>query len=142
MHKTMTAGEFYSCCFFFSLFTCAGVGEYEHQSLQERGHTVQAIRLPGHGTSPEDMIRTEWTDWYGHVLNSYDELASLSFDRIIVMGHSMGGLLALKLAAECKVDGLVSLATPIYFTTRKIILAEWMQYFVRYVEKGRFNPIE
>jgi carboxylesterase len=103
--------------------------------LQDLGHTVQAIRLPGHGTSPKNMIRTNWTDWYGHVLESYDELASLSFERIIVMGHSMGGLLALKLAVERKVDGLITLATPIYLSSRKTALAGLLQYFVRYIDK-------
>jgi carboxylesterase len=43
--------------------------------LNEMGYTVKAVRLPGHGTTPEDMIRTGWRDWYQHVLDSYDELA-------------------------------------------------------------------
>jgi carboxylesterase len=79
------------------------------------------------------MIRTGWIDWYGHVLESYDALVSLSFERIIVMGHSMGGLPALKLAAERKVDGLISLATPIYLSSRKTIYL--LQYFVSYINK-------
>ena len=45
--------------------------------LREEGYTIQAVRLPGHGTTPEDMRRTGWTDWYGHVLESYDELAAM-----------------------------------------------------------------
>ncbi|MDD9270899.1 alpha/beta hydrolase [Paenibacillus sp. GCM10023248] len=102
--------------------------------LKDQGYTIQAVRLPGHGTSPEDMIRTGWTDWYGHVLESYDKLAN-TCKSVVVMGHSMGGLLALKLAVERQVAGVISLATPIYLTSRKSALAFVVQYFVKYINK-------
>lgn len=102
--------------------------------LRDEGYTIQAVRLPGHGTSPEDMLRTGWTDWYGHVLENYDALAA-KCKNVVVMGHSMGGLLALKLAVERQVAGVVSLATPIFLTSRKSALAVIMQYFIKYINK-------
>ncbi|MGO4499605.1 alpha/beta hydrolase [Paenibacillus sp. 2RAB27] len=102
--------------------------------LRDEGYTIQALRLPGHGTSPEDMRRTGWTDWYGHVLESYDELAARC-KRVVIMGHSMGGLLALKLGGERAAAGIISLATPFFFTTRKLALAGVMQYVLPYIEK-------
>ncbi|WP_261807806.1 carboxylesterase [Paenibacillus sp. N3.4] len=102
--------------------------------LQEEGYTVQAIRLPGHGTTPEEMIRTGWTDWYAHVLENYDVLAA-HYKSVVVMGHSMGGLLALKLAVERRAAGIISLATPIFLTTRKTVLAVLLQYVIKYLEK-------
>ncbi|NEW09518.1 alpha/beta fold hydrolase [Paenibacillus sp. SYP-B3998] len=102
--------------------------------LQDQGYTVNAVRLPGHGTTPEEMIRTGWTDWYGHVLESYDSLAVVC-KRVVVMGHSMGGLLALKLAVERHTAGVISLATPIFLATRKTMLAVPLQHFIKYVEK-------
>ncbi|KRE49256.1 carboxylesterase [Paenibacillus sp. Soil724D2] len=102
--------------------------------LRDEGYTIQAVKLPGHGTSPEEMIRTGWTDWYGHVLESYDELAA-KCKSVIVMGHSMGGLLALKLAVERHAAGVISLATPIFLTSRKSALAVLLQYFIKYVAK-------
>ncbi|OCT16081.1 carboxylesterase [Paenibacillus pectinilyticus] len=102
--------------------------------LREDGYTIQAIRLPGHGTSPKDMKRTGWTDWYGHVLESFDGLAA-TCKNVIVMGHSMGGLLALKLAVERRTAGIISLATPIYLTSRKSALAVLVQYFKPYIAK-------
>jgi carboxylesterase len=80
------------------------------------------------------MIRTGWTDWYGHVLENYDSLAAVC-KSVVVMGHSMGGLLALKLAAERRVTGVISLATPIFLATRKIVLASLFQHFIEYLEK-------
>lgn len=106
--------------------------------LQDQGYTIHAIRLPGHGTSPEEMLRTEWTDWYGHVQASYDELALLC-SHVVVVGHSMGGLLAIMLAAERNAAGIVSLAAPVYLATRKTALAVMLQHFITYVEKKPKN---
>jgi carboxylesterase len=105
--------------------------------LQDRGYTVCAPQLPGHGTTPEDMIKTGWVDWYGHVVSTYQKLQG-SYEHIIPMGHSMGGLLALKLASEHKVDGVLSLAAPIFLQSRKTVWAFLMKYIITYVEK---NPI-
>ncbi|WP_246362844.1 alpha/beta hydrolase [Paenibacillus alba] len=102
--------------------------------LREEGYTIQAVRLPGHGTSPDEMIHTGWTDWYGHVLESYDELAA-KCKSIVVMGHSMGGLLALKLAVERRAAGVISIATPIFLSSRKTVLAGFLQYFIKYIAK-------
>jgi carboxylesterase len=109
--------------------------------LNEMGYTVNAIRLPGHGTCPEDMNRTSWTDWYDHVLQSYEEMKAKSYEKLIVMGHSMGGLLSLKLACERQVDGIISLATPIHLTNRKTMLAYWLQYWIPYIEKRSTPPL-
>jgi carboxylesterase len=38
------------------------LGDYLHQ----RGLTVSAPLLPGHGTSVQDMNRCKWRDWVGH----------------------------------------------------------------------------
>ena len=33
------------------------------EALAERGYSVRGIRLPGHGTKPEDMKNVSWQDW-------------------------------------------------------------------------------
>ena len=106
--------------------------------LRDQGYTIQAVRLPGHGTTPEEMLGTEWTDWYGHVREQYDELASMC-SHIIVIGHSMGGLLALMLGTERQTAGIVSLAAPVYLTTRKTAWAVLLQYMITYIEKKPKN---
>lgn len=105
------------------------------RALNQVGYTIDAIRLPGHGTTPERMLETGWSDWWQHVLDSYESLRLRGYDKIVVLGHSMGGLLALKLAMERPVDGIVSLAAPVYLWTRKTALAFLLRYIVDYVEK-------
>jgi carboxylesterase len=64
------------------------------EALAELGHHVELPRLPGHGTTVDDMLATGWSDWSGAALDAYDRLAERA-DRIAVMGLSMGGTLTL-----------------------------------------------
>lgn len=102
--------------------------------LNDCGCTVQGIRLPGHGTTPEEMIKTGLADWWQHVLESYEALQE-RYRQIVVIGHSMGGLLALKLAVEKEVKGIVSLSAPIFLTSKKTAFAILLRYFITYIEK-------
>lgn len=70
-------------------------GEY----LAERGYTVDAPRLPGHGTSVAECNRTRWDDWYATVERSYRQLSE-QCDHVFVGGLSMGGALAVHLAQQ------------------------------------------
>jgi carboxylesterase len=69
------------------------------EHLAAAGLSVRLPRLPGHGTTWQDLNRTVWQDWYGEVLHAFDELAGRC-DAVFVAGLSMGGTLALRLAEE------------------------------------------
>lgn len=69
------------------------------QACADAGHTVEMPRLPGHGTTVEDMLTTSWSDWSAHVDQAYLELAERC-ERVIVTGLSMGGALTLWLASR------------------------------------------
>lgn len=71
------------------------------------GFTVSVPRLPGHGTTVEDMARTSWPDWSSHVEHSYEHLAARC-DQVVVASLSMGSTLACWLAARHpEIAGLV-----------------------------------
>ncbi len=63
------------------------------------GYTVSAPRLPGHGTSVDDLMATGWDDWAAAVESAYDELAGVC-ERVAVVGLSMGATLAVHLGAR------------------------------------------
>ncbi|MBA0050297.1 alpha/beta fold hydrolase [Streptomyces sp. AJS327] len=76
--------------------------------LADRGLTVSVPLLPGHGTRWQDLAVTGWQDWYATVereLRVLDERCA----RVVVCGLSMGGGLALRLAARhgARVSGVV-----------------------------------
>ncbi len=64
------------------------------ESFAADGLHVEAPRLPGHGTTIDDMIATGWADWSAEVEAAYQRLAARA-GRIVVAGLSMGGSLTL-----------------------------------------------
>jgi carboxylesterase len=69
------------------------------RALAEQGWAVSVPLLPGHGTRWQDMNQTTWQDWYHEAERALRDLRS-TCDTVFVMGLSMGGSLALKLAEE------------------------------------------
>ena len=79
--------------------------------LNGHGYTCLAIRLTGHATQPEDMIRSNWTDWVASVEDGYSLLCGLT-NRIFLVGLSMGGVLSLLMSTRLDVMGVVAMSSP------------------------------
>ncbi len=96
---------------------------YEMRELGERlaarGYTVLGPALAGHATKLEDMLPTRWTDWYASVTAAYDQLRA-ECDPIFPIGLSLGGALALHLAAHRPIAGVVAISAP--FSIRNPLL--------------------
>lgn len=69
------------------------------EALAALGYAVEVPRLPGHGTTWQEMNGTTWADWYGEVSSALDKLVAEN-DAVVVCGLSMGGALVLRLAAD------------------------------------------
>src|SRR3954464_14582979 len=77
------------------------------EAFAAAGYAVELPRLPGHGTSVDDMATTTFADWSAAVERAYDDLAGRC-ERVVVAGLSMGGTLAAWLAARHpEIAGLV-----------------------------------
>ena len=105
--------------------------------LAGRGLTVSLPRLPGHGTTWQDLARTRWTEWYGEVDAALGSLAARC-DQIFVFGLSMGGCLALRLAEVHgrevngrPVRGLVLVNPSLAPDTKLFLLAPVLKHVVR-----------
>lgn len=87
---------------------------------QAAGHRVAVPRLPGHGTSWQEMNLTGWQDWYSCVEREFLSLRG-QCEQVFVTGLSMGGGLALRLAERYPDDvaGLVLVNPAVmgYFNT-------------------------
>jgi carboxylesterase len=99
--------------------------------LADAGLSVRLPRLPGHGTTWQELAHTRWEDWYAEADRSFDELRARS-DEIFVMGLSMGGCLALRLAElrGAAVSGLVLVNPSVTADTRLFALAPVMKLVV------------
>jgi carboxylesterase len=99
--------------------------------LAGAGLSVVLPRLPGHGTTWQEMARTRWEDWFAEVDRAFAELRARS-DEIFVMGLSMGGCLALRLAElhGPGIRGLVLVNPSITADTRLFMLAPLLKLIV------------
>jgi carboxylesterase len=82
-----------------------GLGEF----LSERGVAVVGIRLPGHGTTWQDLNRHRYSHWVEAVDAGYERLGTS--EHIFLIGLSFGAALALDFCARHpdRVAGVVTL---------------------------------
>jgi carboxylesterase len=94
--------------------------------------TVSLPRLPGHGTSWQDMARTGSDDWLAEADAAFGKLAD-QCEQIFVFGLSMGGCLALRLAETrgSAVRGLVLVNPSLAPDTKLFLLAPVLKHVVR-----------
>lgn len=106
-----------------------GCGPIQMKELGEvltfAGFTSRGVLLPGHCDSPDALAGASWRDWYEKVENEYLQLKT-SHREVSVVGFSVGGLLALRLAASHPVDRVVALGAPMfiireYFPLQKLL---------------------
>ena len=76
---------------------------YSMRPLAERcakaGYSVELPRLPGHGTSLEDLVPWRWPDFVEVALGAYDDLVERC-DKVAVVGLSVGGGLTALIAEQ------------------------------------------
>jgi carboxylesterase len=105
-------------------FSMRGVAE----AMIAAGFDVELPRLPGHGTTIDDMLVTGWSDWTAEVDRARRELAA-RVERVVIVGQSMGATLALWSALERPgIAGLVCInpATRLRGADTMAMLAEFI----------------
>jgi carboxylesterase len=106
------------------------MGDY----LAEKGLTVSGPLLAGHGTTPQDLARTAWQDWYTSVEAAFQELEE-QCSRVFVGGFSLGSLLALHLGAHHAVTGLVLMSPAVEVSDRRSKLVPLLRHVVKFMPK-------
>ncbi len=82
------------------------------RSLHRAGFTVYGMQLAGHCGSMDDLVQSRWQDWVASVHAAALRLRR-EVDELIVMGLSMGAVLALELASDpqARIAGVGALST-------------------------------
>jgi carboxylesterase len=86
-----------------------------HKRLKLAGFDTHSLTLPGHGTTPEDLVGITAEDWIDACSRMYVELAE-RYGTLHLMGMCMGALLATEVAKRARHDKgrLITLAPPIF----------------------------
>jgi carboxylesterase len=110
------------------------------ECLNQNGYTCLGIRLAGHATDPEDMIRSNWTDWVASVEDGYSLLRTFTTD-IFLVGLSMGGVLSLLMSTRANVKGVVAMSTPYKLPDDpRLRHIEWIAKMIPYMPKSNEAP--
>jgi len=96
------------------------------EQLAEAGFSVYAPLLAGHGQTVEEMKLTNWDDWFRSTSQAMDKMKEVC-KKVVAAGHSMGGLIALNLAVLGRLDGLVSINTPVFYMARELLNIEQLE---------------
>jgi len=111
------------------------MGEY----LSEEGFSVLGVRLAGHATNPEEMIRSRYIDWMHSVEDGYHLLQGVA-DKVVLVGLSMGGALSLLMASKLDVAGVFAMSTPFVITDPRVKFAKILSLFVKHMSKSDDEP--
>ena len=81
--------------------------------LGGQGISIRGITLPGHGSSLEDFATVSNQKLLAMVEREYDDF-SRTCESVVIVGFSMGALLALQLATMREIEGIVTICPPIF----------------------------
>jgi carboxylesterase len=101
------------------------------QLFLAQGLLVENILLPGHGTRVQELLALGWSDW-ALALQQAVKAFKARCERVILIGHSLGGALCLHIAAHEEVAGVIALCAPLY-------MRSWMLPAIRIVR--RLTPL-
>ncbi|MEO7003229.1 MAG: alpha/beta fold hydrolase [Ktedonobacterales bacterium] len=97
------------------------------------GFAARTLLLPGHGTTARDFAAHGWDDWLAEV-RAETQRALASYERVFVIGHSLGAALTLAVAAtEPDVAGIVALCPPTRLNPHLGVLVRHLQNMVPYI---------
>jgi len=112
------------------------VGDYLH----ERGFTVFAPLLPGHGTSVVELNECKWTNWAETAEEALVDLRSRC-ERVFVGGLSMGSLLTIYLAGHHALLGAILYSPAVKVTSRLIHLSPVLKYLIPKKPKSKKSDL-
>ena len=108
--------------------------------LNRQGYSCLGIRLTGHATAPEDMVRSNWTDWMASVEDGYHLLRGVT-EGVYLVGLSMGGILSLLMSTRLDVRGVVAMSTPYKLPDDpRLRHIDWISKIVTYMPKSSEPP--
>ncbi|WP_188205536.1 alpha/beta hydrolase [Alkalibacillus aidingensis] len=110
--------------------------------LHNRGYTCHAPLYKGHGGKPEQLIHTSPEDWWQDVISGYDFLKSKGYERIAVVGVSLGGVFSLKLGMKRPVTGIATMSAPAKEKSVEDLKKRVLDYATGYKKLEGKNPAE
>lgn len=116
--------------------SCPSTFKYAAPIAEKAGYDVFVPLLPGFGTDKDKFIKSNFSQWFVYLCGYYLEKRR-GYDKVYVVGLSMGGALTLKLAEKYSgtwlaPDAVSITAAPVFLNSiRYRINKSWLLYFIR-----------
>ncbi|MCG3400471.1 alpha/beta hydrolase [Staphylococcus massiliensis] len=81
--------------------------------LNKIGYATYIPNYRGHGLNVSELVKYDVNDWYDDVVAAFNFLKEEGYNKIIVVGTSLGGLFTLKLAEDVTFDKGIIMSVPI-----------------------------
>lgn len=110
--------------------------------LNRQGLWVYLPRLPGHGTTPEDLASKEYAAWQLSVEKGYAIISTIC-KKVVIGGVSMGGCLSLELAARLKeLAGVFAVCPPLSLKNYSTSFMPSIDVWHRILAKMKRNDLD
>jgi carboxylesterase len=111
-------------------------------ALAQRGYTISGMLLARHGQLPEALYNVRWQEWQASAEAALRELETRC-QRVLIVGYSLGGLIALRLAAQHRLAGVVTLAAALELAggwpLRTLPVARYVMPWFNPMRRANFN---
>ncbi|MFX0028650.1 MAG: alpha/beta hydrolase [Candidatus Hermodarchaeota archaeon] len=111
--------------------TCADLKPLAEDLHRNYNFTIHLPLLPGYGTNPKNLKKTSIDSWK-IALKEEINLLQEKCEKLIVGGHSMGGILTLILARKRKFDGIFVISAPVGVRSFLFKLIPFFKLFIKY----------
>jgi carboxylesterase len=120
--------------------TCADLKPLAEDLHALEGYTIHVPLLPGFGTTPEDLYNTSISQWR-MALEEELNLIKSKCRKVIIGGHSLGGVFSLVLASKYDVNGIFTIGAPIGIKGIAPKLIPLIRLFIKYypVDSEKFK---
>lgn len=98
--------------------------------------SVHSLLLPGHGGTVRDFGHHTAKEWEAHVHSALEELR-VNHDRVYIVGHSLGTLLAIREAVrdDQQIAGMLLLCVPLRIWSRP---TAWLRNLLRILQPAKY----
>lgn len=103
------------------------------KQFADKGFTVLAPRLKGHGTHFKELEEATHEDWLDQLEQDYYKLKQVCND-VFIVGQSMGGALSLLLANKVKPSGVITINAAFQVPGYELYKDEQI---IKYVQEGK-----
>ena len=102
--------------------------------MEKQGYDSHSILLPGHGKTARELRSTTYRNWLDYSSECIGKMRK-RYQKLYLVGHSMGGLLCINALVQNRADGLILINTPARTTVSAVQIKRSMGLVLPFLPK-------